>query len=195
MIMKLGNVSASECDQWDLMYPIICPNHWLHGDNGHKKQHSRDRYKAMYNNVEHATTDKCNNNGKGWCFRFDDKNKKILPCHKLIKLNWKIYDTCHCFMTRPNESYFRFDYYIFEFTSRIYLTQNNKIPSLVQQAILILLMLVIPNIGSIPVDTRRNKNVFVTSKRSRRRRFDEMKTLSLRHYCVMCLLGHVFECV
>ena len=34
-----------------------------------------------------------------------------------------------------------------------------------------------------------NNNVFMTSKRRRRRRFDVMKTLSLRHYCVMCPLG------
>ena len=39
--------------------------------------------------------------------------------------------------------------------------------------------------------TRRNYNVFITSKRRRRRRFDVMKTLSLRHYCVMCPLGLV----
>ena len=41
----------------------------------------------------------------------------------------------------------------------------------------------------IPVGTGRNNNVFITSKRRRRRSFDEMKTLSLRHYCVMCPLG------
>ena len=40
-----------------------------------------------------------------------------------------------------------------------------------------------------PVGTRRNDNVFITSKRRRRRRFDVMKTFSLRHYCVMCPLG------
>ena len=40
-----------------------------------------------------------------------------------------------------------------------------------------------------PAGTRRNDNVFITSKRRRRRRFDVMKTLSLRHYCVMCPLG------
>ena len=43
--------------------------------------------------------------------------------------------------------------------------------------------------GRTPADTRRNNNVFITSKRRRRRRFDVMKTLSLRHYCVMCPLG------
>ena len=41
----------------------------------------------------------------------------------------------------------------------------------------------------LPAGTRRNDNVFITSKRHRRRRFDVMKTLSLRHYCVMCPLG------
>ena len=40
-----------------------------------------------------------------------------------------------------------------------------------------------------PVGTRRNNNVFITPKRRRRRRFDVMKTLSLRHFCVMCPLG------
>ena len=40
-----------------------------------------------------------------------------------------------------------------------------------------------------PAGTRRNNNVFITSKRCRRRRFDVMKTLSLRHYCVMCPFG------
>ena len=40
-----------------------------------------------------------------------------------------------------------------------------------------------------PAGTRHNNNVFITSKRRRRRRFDVMKTLSLRHYCVMCPLG------
>ena len=39
-----------------------------------------------------------------------------------------------------------------------------------------------------PVGTRHNNNV-ITSKRRHRRRFDVMKTLSLRHYCVMCPLG------
>ena len=42
---------------------------------------------------------------------------------------------------------------------------------------------------SIPAGTRRNNNVFISSKRRRRRRFDVMKTISLRHYCVMCPLG------
>ena len=40
-----------------------------------------------------------------------------------------------------------------------------------------------------PAGTQRNNNVFITSKRRRRRRFDVMKTLSLRHYCVMFSLG------
>ena len=40
-----------------------------------------------------------------------------------------------------------------------------------------------------PAGTQRNNNVFITSKRRRRRRFDVMKTLSLRHYCVMCPLS------
>ena len=40
-----------------------------------------------------------------------------------------------------------------------------------------------------PAGTRRNNNVFITFKRRRRRCFDVMKTLSLRHYCVMCPLG------
>ena len=38
--------------------------------------------------------------------------------------------------------------------------------------------------------TRFNNNVFITSKRRRRRRFDVMKTLSLRHYFVMCPMGY-----
>ena len=41
----------------------------------------------------------------------------------------------------------------------------------------------------IPAGTQRNNNVFITYKRRRRRRFDVMKTLSLRHYCVMCPVG------
>ena len=40
-----------------------------------------------------------------------------------------------------------------------------------------------------PAGTQRNNNVFITSKRRRRRRLDVMKTLSFRHYCVMCPLG------
>ena len=43
--------------------------------------------------------------------------------------------------------------------------------------------------GLYPADTRRNDNVFTTSTRRRRRRVDVVKTLSLRHYCVMCPLG------
>ena len=43
--------------------------------------------------------------------------------------------------------------------------------------------------GSSPAGTRRNNNVLITSKLRRRRRFDIMKTLSLRHFCVMCPLG------
>ena len=35
--------------------------------------------------------------------------------------------------------------------------------------------------------TQRNNNVFITSKRRRWRRLNVMKTLSLRHYCVMRL--------
>ena len=42
---------------------------------------------------------------------------------------------------------------------------------------------------SHPAGTRRNNNVFTTSTRRRRRRVDVVKTLSLRHYCVMCPLG------
>ena len=41
----------------------------------------------------------------------------------------------------------------------------------------------------IQMVTRRNNNVFITSKRRRRRCFDVMKTLSLRHYRVLCPLG------
>ena len=37
----------------------------------------------------------------------------------------------------------------------------------------------------IPAGTRRNNSVFTTSKRRRWRRFDVMKTLSLRHPCVV----------
>ena len=40
-----------------------------------------------------------------------------------------------------------------------------------------------------PAGTRRNNDVFTTSTRRRRRRVDVVKTLSLRHYCVMCPLG------
>ena len=40
-----------------------------------------------------------------------------------------------------------------------------------------------------PAGTRRNNNVFTTSTRRRRRRVDVVKTLSLRHYWVMCPLG------
>ena len=40
-----------------------------------------------------------------------------------------------------------------------------------------------------PAGTRRNDNVFTASTRRRRRRVDVVKTLSLRHYCVMCPLG------
>ena len=52
----------------------------------------------------------------------------------------------------------------------------------------------VPNSSSlhtihIPAGTQRNDNVFITSKRRHRRRFDVMKTLSLRHYCAMCPLG------
>ena len=42
-----------------------------------------------------------------------------------------------------------------------------------------------------PAGTRRNNNVFTTSTRRRRRRVDVVKTLSLRHYCVMCPLGKI----
>ena len=40
-----------------------------------------------------------------------------------------------------------------------------------------------------PAGTRRNDNVFSTSARRRRRRVDVVKTLSLRHYYVICPLG------
>ena len=46
-----------------------------------------------------------------------------------------------------------------------------------------------------PAGTRRNNNVFTTSTRRRRRRVDVVKTLSLRHYCVMCPLGSHGSCV
>ena len=45
------------------------------------------------------------------------------------------------------------------------------------------------HVSTYPAGTRRNNNVFITSKRRRRRRLDVLKTLSLRHYCVMCPLG------
>ena len=45
------------------------------------------------------------------------------------------------------------------------------------------------NTSDHPVGTRRNNNVFTTSTRRRQRRVDVVKTLSLRHYCVMCPLG------
>ena len=45
----------------------------------------------------------------------------------------------------------------------------------------------------IPAATRRNNNVFITSKRRRRRRFDVMKTLLLRHYCVMCPVEYLIK--
>ena len=44
-----------------------------------------------------------------------------------------------------------------------------------------------------PAGTRRNNNVFTTSTRRRRRRVDVVKTLSLRHYCVMCPLGIIYD--
>ena len=43
--------------------------------------------------------------------------------------------------------------------------------------------------GANPAGTRRNNNVFTTTTRRRRRRVDVVKTLPLRLYCVMCLLG------
>ena len=42
--------------------------------------------------------------------------------------------------------------------------------------------------GTVPAGTRRNNNVFTTSTRRRRRHVDVVKTLSLRHYCIMCPL-------
>ena len=45
------------------------------------------------------------------------------------------------------------------------------------------------NTRCIPAGTRRNNNVFTTSTRRRRRRVDVVKTLSLRHYFVMCPLA------
>ena len=44
----------------------------------------------------------------------------------------------------------------------------------------------------IPAGTWRNDNVFTTSTRRRRPRVDVVKTLSLRHYCVMCPLESIF---
>ena len=46
---------------------------------------------------------------------------------------------------------------------------------------------------AVPTATLRNNNVFTTSARRRRRRVDAVKTLSLRHYCVMCPLGSDLE--
>ena len=43
--------------------------------------------------------------------------------------------------------------------------------------------------NACPAVTRRNDNVFITSKRRRRRRLDVMNALSLRHYCVMSPSG------
>ena len=45
------------------------------------------------------------------------------------------------------------------------------------------------NRSAFPAGTRRNNNVFTTSTRRRRRRVDVVKTLSLRHHCVLCPLG------
>ena len=49
--------------------------------------------------------------------------------------------------------------------------------------------LAVSTIWNFPAGSRCNNNVFIMSKRRHRRRFDVMKTLSLRHYCVMCPLG------
>ena len=46
------------------------------------------------------------------------------------------------------------------------------------------------NSQNTPAGTRRNNNVFTTSTR---RRVDVVKTLSLRHYCVMCPLGRTCQ--
>ena len=45
------------------------------------------------------------------------------------------------------------------------------------------------NVRHQPSGHTRNNNAFITSKRRRWRRLDAIKTLSLRHYCVMCPLG------
>ena len=47
----------------------------------------------------------------------------------------------------------------------------------------------LPTPSNHPAGTWCNNNVFITYKRRRRRRFDAMKTLSLRHYCVICPLA------
>ena len=45
--------------------------------------------------------------------------------------------------------------------------------------------------GSYYSNPRRNNNVFTTPTPLRRRRVDVVKTLYLRHYCVMCPLGTI----
>ena len=53
--------------------------------------------------------------------------------------------------------------------------------------------LCLSTLSMIPAGTRRNNNVFTTSTGRRRRRVDVVKTLSLRHYCVMCPLGTRYD--
>ena len=80
MIMGWCNVQINEYDLQAITYLTICTHQKLHNNDENKVPvfflnvyAIRDR--IWYNkHLRHTTTEKYDNNGKGWYFRFDDDN-------------------------------------------------------------------------------------------------------------------------
>ena len=84
-------IQTNEYDLQAITYPTICTHHKLHNNDEKKSQFSRNvfaiRDRIWCNkHLRHTTTEKYDNNGKCWYFRFDDDNK--MSYEYIDKLTW-----------------------------------------------------------------------------------------------------------
>ena len=92
MIMRWCNVQTNEYDLQAITYPTICTHHKLYNNDGNKIPFSRNVYairdKIWCNNhLRHMTTEKYDNNGKGWYFRFDNDNNMSYNIVEITRAN------------------------------------------------------------------------------------------------------------
>ena len=81
--MRWYNVQTNEYDLQAITYLTICTHHKLHNNDENKipvfPECICNAWQKMCNkHLKHTTTEKYDNNGKGWYFRFDDDNNKEL---------------------------------------------------------------------------------------------------------------------
>ena len=82
------NIETSQYNLQSIMYPIICILQKLHNNNGNKKHLYRNLVGARgivwwYDHPRQTSTEKNDNIGKGWCFRFD-YNEMHYNCSNVI---------------------------------------------------------------------------------------------------------------